>query len=401
LTTESLNMRAFAVLALVVAASATIHFKEEFGSDWESRWVQSKAKADLGTFVRSRGKYYGDAEADYGIQTSQDARFYSISSKISPAFSNKDKTVVIQFTVKHEQNIDCGGGYLKIFPESVALDKFDGDSEYNIMFGPDICGSGTRKVHVILNYKGKNHLITKTINPMSDEATHLYTLVLNPDQTYEVHIDGEKKESGTLEADFEFLPPKKIPDPAATKPSQDEWDERPRIDDPADVKPEDWDSIPEQIADPDAEKPSDWDDDMDGDWEAPKIKNPEYKGEWKAKTIENPAYKGRWVHPEIDNPEYVEDKSIYAFSSFGGVGIDVWQVKSGSIFDNILITDSVEEAEAHAKATFHKNIAAEKEMKRVEDEKSAKAAADAAAAATPETEDDDEDDGEENAKEEL
>lgn len=29
--------------------------------------------------------------------------------------------------------------------------------------GPDICGPGTKKVHVIFNYKGKNHLINKDI----------------------------------------------------------------------------------------------------------------------------------------------------------------------------------------------------------------------------------------------
>lgn len=29
--------------------------------------------------------------------------------------------------------------------------------------GPDICGPGTKKVHVIFNYKGKNHLINKDV----------------------------------------------------------------------------------------------------------------------------------------------------------------------------------------------------------------------------------------------
>lgn len=29
--------------------------------------------------------------------------------------------------------------------------------------GPDICGYSTKKVHVIFNYKGKNHLIKKEV----------------------------------------------------------------------------------------------------------------------------------------------------------------------------------------------------------------------------------------------
>jgi hypothetical protein len=37
--------------------------------------------------------------------------------------------------VKHEQNIDCGGGYVKLFPSSLDQKDMHGDSEYNIMFG--------------------------------------------------------------------------------------------------------------------------------------------------------------------------------------------------------------------------------------------------------------------------
>ena len=42
---------------------------------------------------------------------------------------------MVQFTVKHEQGIDCGGGYLKVFPSGTSPKDLDGDSQYNIMFG--------------------------------------------------------------------------------------------------------------------------------------------------------------------------------------------------------------------------------------------------------------------------
>ena len=64
----------------------------------------------------------------------------------------------------------------------------NGDTPYFIMFGPDICGPGTKKVHVIFNYKDKNHLIKKDIRCKDDELTHLYTLILNADNSYEVRI---------------------------------------------------------------------------------------------------------------------------------------------------------------------------------------------------------------------
>ncbi len=90
----------------------------------------------------------------------------------------------MQFTVKHEQDIDCGGGYVKLFPSTLDAAAMHGDSVYNIMFGPDICGPGHRKVHVIFNYNGNNHLVKKTITCKSDTLTHLYTLIVNPDNTY-------------------------------------------------------------------------------------------------------------------------------------------------------------------------------------------------------------------------
>ena len=102
---------------------------------------------------------------------------------------------------------------------------------------------------------------------------------------------------------------------------------------------------PETIVDPEATKPEDWDDEEDGEWQAPVIPNPEYKGEWKPKQIENPQYKGKWVHPEIDNPDYVQYNDVYKRGIIGGVGIEVWQVKSGTVFSDFIVADSVKDAE--------------------------------------------------------
>merc|ERR1739838_1190788 len=249
-----------------------------------------------------------------------------------------------------------------------------GDSPYNVMFGPDICGPGTKKVHVIFEHKGKNHLIKKDIRCKDDVFTHLYTLVLNTDGSYEVLIDNEKAESGTLTDDWDFLPPKTIKDPEAKKPA--DWVDNAKMDDPEDSKPE-------HIADPDATKPEDWDDEMDGEWEPPMIDNPEYKGEWKARQIDNPEYKGKWVHPEIENPEYNADdaKSLGKYDEVCKLGFDLWQVKSGTIFDNVLITDDVAEAKKIGDETWGATKDPEKAMKDSQDEEEkAKAEAEAAAA---------------------
>jgi len=223
------------------------------------------------------------------------------------------------------------------------------------MFGPDICGT-TKRVHVILTYKGKNHLIKNDIPCENDEFTHLYTLIIKPDQTYQVLIDNKEVRKGTFD-DWDFLPPKQILDPSVSKPT--DWVDQKEIDDPSAVKPEGWDDIPKQIPDSNSAKPEDWDTELDGEWEAPLIDNPEYKGEWKAPKIPNPAYKGEWVHPKIDNPDYFADKEIYAFESNKYVGIEIWQVKSGTIFDNFLVTDDEAVAQEWA-AKFEKQKEGEK-----------------------------------------
>merc|ERR1711865_894053 len=199
---------------------------------------------------------------------------------------------------------------------------------------------------------------------MGNELTHLYTLTVKPDNTFDVSIDGVSVEAGSLAEGWKFLKEKEV-------------------DDPEDKKPEDYDDIPAKLADPKATKPDDWDDESDGEWEAPQIDNPDFKGSWSAKRIANPAYKGVWAPKKIANPEYVDDDTLYSYDSFAFVGIDVWQVKSGTIFDTLLIPDDVAVATAAAeKIKASQDV--EKAAKKVADDK--KAEEDAAAAKKAEEE---------------
>ena len=319
----------------------------------------------MGEWKHTAGEWYGD-EADKGIQTSQDAKFYGISAPMAKTFTSDGNTLVIQYSVKHEQDLDCGGAYIKLLPggKKFDADKFGGETPYSLMFGPDVCGSSNKKTHVILHSdrKDDNLLIKKEVPTETDDLTHLYTLIIKSDNTFEVRVDNKAVREGKLEDEFDFLEPKEIKDPDAKKP--EDWVDKAKIPDPDDVKPEGYDDIPEEIPDPDAEKPDDWDDEDDGEWEPPMIDNPEYKGEWKPKMIDNPDYKGKWVHPKIPNPDYKEDENMYKVCSEGcsHVGFELWQVKTGTVFDDIIITDSIEEAEAYAKETFFKKKDAEKEM---------------------------------------
>merc|ERR1711991_490499 len=97
------------------------------------------------------------------------------------------------------------------------------------------------------------------------------------------------------------------------------------------------------------------------------------------------------------DPDSVEDPELYHFADIGAVGLEIWQVKSGTIFDNILVTDSIEEADAHADAHYFAHVEAEKEAldamkeaERAEAEAARKAAEEAAEAEEAEDEDDEE-----------
>jgi len=155
-----------------------------------------------------------------------------------------------------------------------------------------------------------------------------------------------------------------------------DWDDEEFIPDPEHQKPEGYDSIPKEIPDQDAKKPEDWDDEADGEWGAPLIPNPEFKGPWTQKKSKNPNYKGKWKVPLIDNPEFEEDPDLYVLPPVKYFGMELWQVKAGSIFDNILVTDDPEYAKQFAEKTWGEIKEGEKEMfdeienKRREEEKS-------------------------------
>merc|ERR1711972_813714 len=150
-----------------------------------------------------------------------------------------------------------------------------------------------------------------------------------------------------------------------------------------------------RIVDSDAKKPDDWDDEEDGEWEAPMKDNPEYKGDWYGKRISNPAYKGIWESKKIANPEYEDDDAVYKYPDFGFLGFDLWQVKGGTIFDNIIITDDVAEADTFAK-TWKELSEVETAAKKEEDKAKA-----AEAPAADSKEDDDEDEEDEEEKKET
>uniref|UniRef100_A0A0D9V8X8 Calreticulin n=1 Tax=Leersia perrieri TaxID=77586 RepID=A0A0D9V8X8_9ORYZ len=349
-----LFLRFIALSSLLLFAAGEVIFEERFEDGWESRWVKSdwkRSEGKAGTFKHTAGRYSGDPDDKDNVgckafcYLGQDPRIQQQGPHIGSPVFHKD--------------IECGGGYIKLMSGYVNQKKFSGDTPYSLMFGPDICGTQTKKLHLILSYQGQNYPIKKDLQCETDKLTHVYTFILRPDASYSLLVDNRERESGSMYTDWDILPPRKIKDVHAKKPK--DWEDREYIEDPNAVKPEGYDSIPKEIPDPKDKKPDTWDDDDDGIWKPRMIPNPEYKGPWKRKKIKNPNYKGKWKTPWIDNPEFEDDPDLYVLKPLKYIGIEVWQVKAGSVFDNILICDDPEYARKAAEETWGANREAEKE----------------------------------------
>uniref|UniRef100_A0A914UUV6 Calnexin n=1 Tax=Plectus sambesii TaxID=2011161 RepID=A0A914UUV6_9BILA len=360
------------------------------------RWHVSTAKKE--DTDETIAKYNGEWEIglpenvalknDYGLIVKSKARHHAIAAKLDRPVQFDGKPLIVQYEAKYQNGQECGGGYIKLLSKGAEKDlkNFQDKTPYSIMFGPDKCGM-TSKVHFIIRYENpKNHTISeyhakhtsKSLDEyFNDHKTHLYTLVINPDNTYQILVDQREITSGNLLKDLEpsLTPPKEVDDPEDKKP--EDWDDREKIVDPEAKKPEDWDEdAPKEIedpsatkpadwlddeedliADPEATKPDDWDTEMDGEWEAPRIKNtkcegvsgcgewnapkianPAYKGKWKAPKITNPNFKGHWSPRRIDNPHYFEPEP-YKMTPITAVGIELWTMSEGILFDNFLMTD--------------------------------------------------------------
>lgn len=404
-------------------------FLEQFTEDWDQRWKPSHAKKDttdsdkeeewayVGEWAVEEPSVLKGMEGDNGLVVKNKAAHHAISAKFPESFDNTGKTIVVQYEVKLQNGLECGGAYLKLLRDTEALhqDEFSNTTPYVIMFGPDKCGHNN-KVHFIFNHKNpktgeyeEKHLKTPPSAKIV-KTTELYTLIVHPNNTYIIQQNGENVKEGSLLEDFKpaVNPPAEIDDPEDFKP--EDWVNDARIPDPEATKPEDWDedapfevvdeeaTIPEDwlveepltVPDPEAQKPEDWDDEEDGDWIPPTVpnakcaevsgcgpwtqpmkKNPAYKGKWTAPLIDNPAYKGVWAPRKIANPDFYNDTTPANFEPIGAIGFEIWTMQNDILFDNIYIGHSVDDARQLAEETFFVKHAAEKKVEEAQKPKPA------------------------------
>ncbi|KAL6451567.1 hypothetical protein SBY92_003206 [Candida maltosa Xu316] len=294
---------------------------------------------------------------DKGLVLKSKSSYYAISYKLPHEINNLNgKDLVLQYEVKLQAGSQkpCGGEYVKLLkPTSSDYSFFSSETPYEIMFGPDKCGS-ENKIHLIIRKKTPDGQIQDhhlKHPPMSrlDQLTNLYTLLLRKDNTFEIRVNGKVAKAGNLTDSKLFDPPfetpKIIADPNDKMP--EDWDFRPTIPDPHDVKPDDWD---ERVS-------------IDGK------PNANYKGKWFPSDIPNPNYKGIWKPKQIPNPNYYAIANPGQIDGIGGIGFELWSIDSDVLFDNIYLGNSVKEAELIGNQTFLVKHEVEIEQRRENKEK--------------------------------
>lgn len=322
-------------------STSTVYLQESFDAGWENRWKKPqhvKKGIQLGRVRVTAGDFWGDEKIQRGMETMDYKRNYLFYSNLTHRMDTRDRDLIIQYTLRLYYGLDCGGQYLKLIGGDADMGSFSNETDYYVMFGPDICGATFRRTHVIIGYQGQHYQTLNPLNCFKDHLTHAYTLKIRRNNTIEVQIDGEVVDEANLNDRFPIPPVDQIPDPEDKKP--EDWDDDEWIIDPKDKKPATW-VDEEYIQDPDAYKPPAWDDSIV--WAPPMIRNPDYIGEWTPKLIKNPNYKGPWKPRMID--QKAENDPLFGhFPDIAYLGLEFFQNIPSSIFDNFLITDDEEYA---------------------------------------------------------
>lgn len=61
---------------------------------------------------------------------------------------------------------------------------------------------------------------------------------------------------------------------------------------------------------------------------------------------------GKWQPRSIPNPGYFEDPHPFRMSPVGAVGLELWSLTAGVLFDNILLSDDLNTAQRWTQDTW-------------------------------------------------
>jgi hypothetical protein len=249
---------------------------------WHEDWVTTTLTNYTGEW---KVELISTSDDEKMLFTKSRSSHYGISAQFPRRLHLTNKSLVLQYELRAEEGLDYGGAYIKLFAgDSFFPETLSKSTPYVVMFGPDR-SAGSNKIHFIFHYQDRTTGTTREShmreNPpmIADKLTHLYSLIVRPDNSFEILIDCQLVRWGSLASDFD-------PPVIATE----LFDE----------------DVPEMIPDPEIERPADWDD-----------------------------LAGPWVPVLVKNPAFELRKSF--FEPIAGIGFELWMVDSQVGFNNVYV----------------------------------------------------------------
>merc|ERR1719498_1550386 len=141
----------------------------------------------------------------------EDGKLSIVTKKLERPIISRDRIqLVLQFTALFPEHATCVEAVFKIGKDgAVDPENVNPKTPFAITFGPRMCREVVGQLKLQFSYKNRtvtrNERIPLDI-PFSGAKTHLYTLIIHSDDTYEVLFDNQQAVfRQSLGSDFNFL----------------------------------------------------------------------------------------------------------------------------------------------------------------------------------------------------
>ena len=155
--------RVYTIYLILVQTNPLFYESFDLKESGKSQWITSKATKNIvdrigeestiseykynGQWnIRRPDVYPGGSQfGDSGLVLEQPAQYYAVSRPLEePLKFTGTEPFVLQYEVKLQNGLECGGAYMKLFTETYKSESIDDHSPYSIMFGPDRCGQNDK-----------------------------------------------------------------------------------------------------------------------------------------------------------------------------------------------------------------------------------------------------------------
>ena len=145
------------------------------------------------------------------MKTVDPRKFYHISADMGKPINNRGKLLIISYTMKQEKEENHTMAAIKLWADGTDQKSINESTPYEISFGPN-SGSTSTKRHFdyYMHFLNGTYQCKKMLHCIYDKYTHMFTLVIRPNNTAQILVDGEVIHENYLKEDFDVLGPRLV-----------------------------------------------------------------------------------------------------------------------------------------------------------------------------------------------